>query len=265
MRIDQASLYSLIKPSLVPNQEIIYHTKNMQTLSQTDSTTIVSRRSLVEQVVEGVIDWIFEGKFQSYDALPPEADLAIQFGVSRTVIREAIRRLAERGMILVAHGRRHRVRPPSPEVAADHLSLLMKRGQGSLRDLIELRMPLETEIVRLAAQRATSEDLAALKACLEAHREAETLSEQVQRDMQFHQLLAQASHNVTFTVVLEAVSELLTASRERTIGRVGNSRAVRHHEKILEAIVAGDADSAAAAMRAHLEMAATDLGHEGKV
>lgn len=219
-----------------------------------------SRSSRVEDVVSTVSDWIIEQKIKPEEMLPAEARLAEHFGVSRTVIRESVRLLAERGLIEIVHGKRHRVRPPSGEIAASHLKRMLTRGFGTLNDLVELRLPLEVAIASHAAQRRTDVQLERAHACVTQQEQTEALEEQVKLDICFHELLGEMTSNPLFCLVLRAVAGPLAESRRRTIGSPGgNVKSVKGHRDIIKALEARDSAAAETAMHQHLSIASSML------
>lgn len=217
------------------------------------SPVIDKRRSRVEHVMEVVSEWIVQQQLKPDEPLPSEAQLAEHFAVSRTVVREAVRLLAERGLIEVVHGKRHRVRPPSPELVGGHLRRMIERGAGTLRELMEIRWPLETAIALVAARRRTDEDIAAMRACLEA--EAKTLEAQIQQDMRFHKLLARATGNTMFEMVLGVFEEPLAEGRRRSLKHAGQALTHKQHGEILDAVEAKKDALAEALMKTHLDTA----------
>src|SRR5579872_7040220 len=120
---------------------------------------VLRRSALVEQVLDQLRARILDKEFASGEELPPEGALADLFGVSRTVIREAMRTLRSEGLVEVAQGRKPRVRPANPQFAVDTIVSLVKRSDGTLFDLMEVRRPLERAIAGIAADRATAEQI----------------------------------------------------------------------------------------------------------
>jgi DNA-binding FadR family transcriptional regulator len=215
-------------------------------------------RSLVDQVVDAVTQSVIVHRDTSA-ILPSEGELARHYQVSRTVIREAMRLLSDRGIIEITHGKKPRICEPSSKFAVRSLSMLLQRGIGSLKDLAEVRIPLESEIAALAAYRRTAANVRALQDCLHAQASVSSLDEQVKQDVSFHNLLAESTGNVIFKMMLETVSDLLVASRSRTLGRVGNEKALLHHRRILQAVIAQRPTEARQAMIRHLQLASKDL------
>jgi DNA-binding FadR family transcriptional regulator len=209
---------------------------------------------------------IVNGALPAGGALPREADLATQFGVSRGVARECIRGLEERGLVDVKHGRGATVTQDDrwnvfdPEV----LSALLDAHHGAdiLREYLQCRRILEVEAAGLAAERATEADLAALadafarmSASAERARHnpaAEDLYHEA--DIAFHRALIAATGNRALGNMLEPVHRALAAAR-RPLARpdLRIERSLPEHRKILSAVAARRPDESRAAMRAHLD------------
>lgn len=202
---------------------------------------------------------ILSGRFGGDGVLPGEFTLGQEFGVSRTVAREAMRVLRAQGLVEVSQGCRPRVKPPDPQVAVDSLGALLYRSSSSLVELNEVRLPLEAKIAELAALRATPEHHAQLRKAIEDLDGAESLEAGVEADVRFHRLLAEATGNSVFVLLLQTISSLLEASRRRTLMRSGVQVANAGHRRILEAVLAEDSRAAADAMLEHILAAGQDL------
>ncbi len=197
---------------------------------------------------------ILSGKLAPGDLLPSEREISAEMGVSRSVVREALGRLASLGLVRSLHGSGTRVEAPSGKLVATGYQILLKRGEVRLSDVAAVRLPLETAIAAEAARRRNDDHLARLaeaqaalanpRGGLEAH---------VKSDLAFHAVLAEATGNPLFGMVLAPIQELLIETRRRTLGRHGAALAHDHHALILDAVRAGDPAAAERAMRAHLE------------
>jgi GntR family transcriptional repressor for pyruvate dehydrogenase complex len=214
---------------------------------------------MVATVLKSLQENILAGRFSPDGYLPSEGELAQSFNVSRTVIREAMRGLRAYGLVEVSQGRPPRVKPADPQAAIASLKALLQRGGGTLLHLVEVRKPLEGEMVTLAAERGQPEHFAKLDATLEELRQATTLEKQVEADGHFHRTLAEAAANPIFGLLLDTVSGLLKESRSRTIRHSGVDIVLRHHRKILDAVKRHEVECARRAMLEHLRMAAQDL------
>lgn len=211
---------------------------------------------LSDRVADEIQELIVERKLQLGDRLPAERELGEAFGVSRTVIREAIRALVAKGLLDVQPGNGTVVRQPSPSMVSDALAYVLRGTPGGIpfRHAHELRCILEPEIAFRAAERRTEDDLAALEHQLERMLVSEI--DWVAADVAFHAALAQAAHNPIFGIVLDSIQDVLLEIR-RLGALLPETRVngARHHRAILEAVAAGDAEAARAAMMAHLKQA----------
>jgi GntR family transcriptional repressor for pyruvate dehydrogenase complex len=208
----------------------------------------------VSMVVRHLEQGILSGQLAPGELLPSERELRDALGVSRSVVREALGRLASLGLVRSVHGSGTRVEAPSARPIAAGYRRLLRHGEIDLAHLAEVRLPLETAIAARAARHRTAEHLGRLARTQEVLADGRaTLEEQVGADLEFHGVLAEASGNPLFGVVLAPIQELLIESRRRTLGRHGAALAHDHHAAILAAVQAQDEEGAAGAMRAHLE------------
>lgn len=196
---------------------------------------------------------ILSGKLRTDDRLPPERELAEQWNVSRSVVREAIGRLAALGLVRSRQGSGTRIAVPDGSHQLLNYEWLLKHGVVRLEHLCAVRLPLETTIAALAAQYRTDEHLRELRAAQKTFGSPkQSLKAHVEADVRFHAVLCEASGNPLFQLILAPVQELIIESRRRAIGRYGNEDANRQHELILEAVARRDVDTAREAMRAHI-------------
>lgn len=216
---------------------------------------------LYEQIVEQIEERILNGDLRPGDKLPSERELAEQFGVSRTAVREAVKALTQKGLLVVNVGRGTFVTDDTSEVVRHSLGLMMKIGQEeSSKYLVEIREILEPEIAALAARRATEENINAMQECINImDGSTDDVDTFIEADLDFHLGLAEGTHNPLILLLVDALIDLLRDLRVRT-SRVdgGLGRAQSHHKKILQAIEARDVNAARAAMRQHLNQVRKD-------
>lgn len=222
---------------------------------------IILRRNLHEQITDRIQDMILSRSFRPGDRLPTEQQLADQFGVSRTAVREAVKALAERGLVRVRQGQGTFVALPSTDRATEFLSLFLQLNDRSVTELLEARRAIELEAVALAALRRTDEDLQRISACLDSMRYIEEgpavdPGPFIDSDVQFHLHIARATRNEIFTFMLTVLRELLRRTFSQALLAPGaRSRSIEAHERILRALAEGDPDAARTAMGEHLEIA----------
>jgi GntR family transcriptional repressor for pyruvate dehydrogenase complex len=223
--------------------------------------TDLMREPLTAQVHRALISYIDEARLAAGDALPSTAALSERFGVSRPVIREALSALAALGLIELSNGRTAVVRQLDSRLVALFLSRAIRTSAEPLMTLMELRAPLEIEAAQLAATRSTDsqrEGLVSLEKAMRATVGDAKLY--VELDLELHRRIAESSGNPALLGVTDAVRShvfdamtRLRAHRE-SVGLVGSEHA--EHARIVEAIVAGEPEAAAAAMRLHMDTTA---------
>ena len=217
---------------------------------------IQPRGRLYLDIVEQVQEMIVSGQLQPGDQLPAERQLAEQFGVSRTAVREAIKSLAERGLVDILVGRGTFVTSPSHEHVVESLTLLLRVEASPISDLQEARALVEVPVAGLAALHRTDENLATLDARL-ADMEAslEDVERFVEADTAFHVELARATGNAALVLLTQALTALI--QKERTFMLDFHEQelraAIESHHELLRTVRAGDARATRAAMRAHLD------------
>jgi GntR family transcriptional repressor for pyruvate dehydrogenase complex len=196
---------------------------------------------------------IVEGDYLPGQRLPPERLLSSQFQVSRSVVREALGRLASLGLVESRQGSGTRVTSPNGRQVSLGYERLLREVPERLADLAAVRITLETSIAALAAQHRRPEHLRELERLQQIlHQPRKSLAAHVKADGDFHATLAEAAGNPFFSLVLAPIHDLLTESRLQTLKRFGAAIAWQHHQRILDAVRAQDADEAARAMEEHL-------------
>jgi GntR family transcriptional regulator, transcriptional repressor for pyruvate dehydrogenase complex len=219
---------------------------------------IIQRKKLYEEVAERLQHTIVSGALHPGDRLPTEQRLSEQFGVSRTAVREAVKALAERGLVSVRQGQGTFVVHPSSHRASEFLTMFLQLTNRNISELIEARRAIEVEAAALAAVRRTKEDLEGIARCLDGMKyiRSNTTAAFIEADVQFHLHIARATRNQIFTFMLAVLRDLLRENvRQALRAPQTRSRALEEHEKVFRAIKSGDSERARAAMSRHLENA----------
>ena len=221
----------------------------------------LTREAPLAQRVERELErLILDSRLGAGDRLPSERELAAQFGVSRTVVREAVRALAGKQLVDVSVGRGTVVRAPSTESAAESMKVLlrMQAGGADAEKVSEVRHIIENEIAYLAAARRTEVDVQDLERILDETRQHLDEPEiYIRSDVEFHAALARATHNELFVIILDSLVEVMIEVRLLCLRIPGLTRiALEHHDRLFEAVKASDSDAAKAAMDAHMDQAA---------
>lgn len=214
----------------------------------------IKRRKVSDEVRDALLQLIRDGELAEGTRLPPERDLASQFGVSRTTLRAAIQELEMLGYLDVRQGDGTLVRlPDAATVAAPFLRLL--HGQPQLaRDLIQFRRMLEPEVAALAALQVTTADAGELEGALARQdRLIQGGRRLLEEDLTFHRLIARVAGNATVLHVLDALQAMLRELRLHMLTADQPELALQQHTAIAQAIIAGDAQTARRAVIDHLE------------
>lgn len=217
---------------------------------------VARNRRLSDKVADQLLALITSPEVPAGSRLASERELSDQFGVSRTVIREAIRSLAGKGVIEVRAGSGLHVAKVGAAQVSESMNLFL-RGWGPIPygKINEVRMTLEIQTARLAAERATEADLAELRRHCERMAQLEHDVEAASvEDVEFHRAIARATHNELFLVMLDSIGDVLLEIRRATLGVPGRVRdGVAYHRRILERVSAHDVAGGEAGMREHLE------------
>lgn len=222
-------------------------------IGKTSLTNAPISRDAVAAHLEGQI---MSGILSPGTKLPSERQLAEQFGVSRPMVREGLRVLAERNLVEVLPGRGAFVRGPRLTDAAGRLEPLYRLAQATPRDLVEARTMLECTAVALAAERASPEDLVAVKTAMNGCEQSLTFLDQARYDLAFHMGIVRAAGNPVIEVMFGSISSLALELMVRSLSDTAvKTASLPYHRTIVEAIETHDAERAQRAMSEHLGVA----------
>lgn len=208
---------------------------------------------------------IVGGRYPAGASIPPEPALGEELGVSRTVVREAVKSLVAKGLVSTGPKVGTRVLPAEQWNWFDPDVIVWQSQAGLtrefLRDLQELRRVVEPAAVRIAAERATPEDIAGIEAAFAGMKHAvEEGGDYVKYDLQFHQGLLRASHNRMIVQMSKALSALLRTSFEiSTTRKDGPRNSLPLHRAVLDAVVARDPQRAEQAILVLIDGAREDI------
>ncbi|HET7545410.1 MAG TPA: GntR family transcriptional regulator [Polyangiaceae bacterium] len=220
----------------------------------------VTRSTIYEQVAAQISAKIMGGSLSSGTALPPERQLAQEFGVSRATVREALRHLQAQGL-LAPRGRTSPLETATPESAVDNfrgaLTRAVQLGDVSLADLLELRVAIETAALTRAAAGPVESHLAEARAALATmERPKVGWQEFFPADMAFHTALVAASGNPALLFVMLAAKDGIALHLDETMRARSFTRAreriVEEHRALLRAVERGNANAAARLVKQHV-------------
>jgi DNA-binding FadR family transcriptional regulator len=217
------------------------------------------RAKLGTTVVEQLVDDIVRGALPPGTTLRPEIDLCDEFGVSRTVIRESVKVVQEKGLLRIEHGRGTTVNDPRQWNLLDGVVLTAVIAHDDhatfLDELVAVRAALEAEMASTAAGARTDDDLVRIGGELELMREnLERTPDFAAADVRFHDMIMAASGNRLGRTIVNSIHDKARTSM-RYHGEYNEAvmrRTLDEHEAIRSAVETGDAEAAARAMRTHI-------------
>lgn len=214
-----------------------------------------------DEVVQQIEGLILDGVLRDGDRLPGERDLAQRFDVSRPILREALKELETRGLLISAHGGGTFVADIIGQVFSRPITELISRHERATRDYLEYRRELEGLTAELAARRATETDKALLDGIIARMRAAHVNGDddaELSSDVELHNAIGEAAHNIVLMHTMRACYRLLSDGifyNRRMLRSLPGTRErfLEQHLAIHAAIIAGEPDSARAAAHRHID------------
>ncbi len=213
--------------------------------------------TLAHRVVAGLKDKVLAGALPPGARLPSETELAEEYAVSRTVVREAVTRLRAEGLVETFQGRGSFVLAV-PQPSSFSLEASAIRNHRDVLNMVDFRLGVETEAAALAARHRTDADTIAIGAAMDefsrvGHEGA------VEADFAFHRSIAAATGNRFYIDLLDSLGPMMIMLPRARLGAAYSltdaehvERVRREHDAVAAAVVAGDVETARAAMRVHL-------------
>lgn len=224
---------------------------------ENDQFTIIDRKRVSDVVIDQIKQLLLDAKLNVGDRLPPERELAKQLGVSRAPLREALFSLANSGLLKIKRGAGggNFVSEPNIEPFAESFGLMLQMGKASVQDLTEARLFLEPNIAKLAAERATSEDLENIERSISEYKKK--IYQDAPRslgDMKFHLNVAEASKNIVMILMIKGLMGLLYKTvKDFALSREDKEKSAHTHRRIFEAIRTRDSERAFEMMAEHVK------------
>jgi len=225
-----------------------------------DSIELNQREALPQEIARKLIAYLVSGDIKPGARMPSERALAAALGVGRSSVREALKSLGLLGLVEVRQGDGTYLRSGGSDLLPQVIEWGLLLNERRTMDLVDARQQLEVINARLAAQRRTPEDIKALTTSLRLMGKRTNPDAFVEADIAFHVAVAEAAHNAVMLDIVRSIQSLLRVWIKRSVTEAGETKGSHaEHTPILEAIVAGDADAAAAAMEEHMSRAAERL------
>jgi GntR family transcriptional regulator, transcriptional repressor for pyruvate dehydrogenase complex len=212
------------------------------------------RKNRVHEEVARQLEQLILKKLRPGDKLPAERELASQLGVSRSSIRDAIRKLELMGLVEARQGAGTVVREITPDALVSPLASVITQKRQMVSELLDFRKMLEPPLAGRAAARVTAGEIAEMEDIL--RRQERKLGEgqlAVEEDTEFHYSIATASGNTVVLKILDVVMDMLRETRSRSLQTEGRpQKSLAGHRRILAAIKRHDSHAAENAMRQHI-------------
>ena len=215
----------------------------------------VKKVRVYEEIVEQLKRYFEQGNLKPGERLPSERDLAEMFNCSRVSVRQALTILEAQGLVVRKVGGGTYKADEDDFELSQLVSLLMpEREEDAIDDPLEVRRLMEPQIARLAAVRATEEDIALMEDCLRLQKEKVERGQLIiHEDSQFHYAIARATKNGIIIRLGEAINDMIWETRQQSImAEQGARRSLAGHYLIFEAIKNKDGEGASKAMEEHL-------------
>lgn len=205
---------------------------------------------------------ILAAELQPGEKLPSERDLAKQFGVSRTVIREAVKTLQQRGLVEIHQGKGIFIIQPKIQLVTESIRRILAKNDTTLDHLVEAREMLEMAIIRVSARKITDDQLRKLAEFIERmDKRMEDAEAFVINDVQFHVTMAESAQNPVYLLFMNSILELI---QKKSISMAFQSpysmrRAQQHHQLIYQALAERDEIKAVSALQGHFKQIREDV------
>jgi GntR family transcriptional regulator, transcriptional repressor for pyruvate dehydrogenase complex len=226
--------------------------------------TKLSRETLAEQAARNLIAFIEAQHLTPGKLLPPESQLAANFGVSRPIIREALKCLEGKGIVEVVSGKGAVVKPLDGQSLQLFFERAVRMEREAIIDLMELRKGIEVQSAALAAQRRTPKDIARLAEIVAEMRHNLHVSDAyIELDVAFHRQIASMTRNTMLCYLVGAIRDAIKGVLHERLLRAQTDEQLERvqlgHEAILASLELGDSTAAERAMAAHFDEAVMSL------
>lgn len=210
----------------------------------------ITRNYLYIEIADKIEEMIHKNKINEGEKLPSENELSKSLGVSRNIVREALKSLRERGLVEIKTGKGAYVAIPKLDMFNELLVRLNKMNQVSFNDLLDLRYTLEVNAAGYAAERANDDDICKMEKALKKMESCTTAEAWGRYDTDFHIAISEATHNVIYSTITHAISDLYRSTFTHSFEQELLSNSMIDHKKIFKSIVHKDKEGAMEAMKA---------------
>lgn len=229
------------------------------------NVTSANKQKVYEIIIQKIQTEITAGILEAGEKLPPERELAVKYGVSRTSIREALRLLELSDFVEIRPGDGTFIKTNEQQTIQQQLtSVALKTDQTTLYEMLELRLILESQCAALAALRATGQDIEKIARTLEAMKNTDDEEIGIQADLDFHMAIAAAANNSVLAQLISSFASHMRSTIEvtrkhRLSSKENFARTLEEHRAIFIAISRGESDRAKVLMEDHIRTIRQEL------
>lgn len=214
--------------------------------------------TLVDQASNQLLSYIEANDLQAGDSLPSIAQLSETFGASRAVIRESLKSLEAQGIIEICNGRKAKVKPISGEPLFNYFRRFLKVDGNAAWEFTEIRVALEQQCINLAIARGSDAELRSLNTLVnEMRKNMDSEQDFAELDVQFHLMIAHATHNRTMVHLLEslrgAIRDSIREGLKKRLTHEQMEKVQLDHEKLVAAMIQRDQLGAQEALSKHFD------------
>jgi GntR family transcriptional repressor for pyruvate dehydrogenase complex len=235
--------------------------KSKKTVSWNIKQSDINYHTLYEQIADSMEEMIFDSETDD-KRLPTEHELMSKYGVSRSVIREALKLLKERGLVSMRAGDGSYATIPKGEIISRTLGRVMRFNGVSDEKITRVRLVLEAEAAGEAALHATEEDIAELEGIVrQMEQDKNDQDSRINWDCEFHRVVARLSRNELLDFMIQSITELLKEYIKKRLiqNPAGNEEGIIGHRKIIKAIKEHHAGLAKKYMLTHIQLSSRQL------
>jgi GntR family transcriptional regulator, transcriptional repressor for pyruvate dehydrogenase complex len=224
--------------------------KGMRITSKTEESAADGR--VTSRLISSFKNMIADGTLAPGKKFPPERDLATKFGANRTTVRQALKVLEIMGVLTQRVGDGTYLSNSAETILNEPIDFLVLLDDLSHHELFETRLIVEPELTARAAERATSEDIAALRSAVTAMEKSKSTKERLNADLAFHDAIFHASGNRICQLLFKRIHRTVLMSMSHLSNRVALERPLMYHKQIYKAIRERDSEGARKAMLEHI-------------
>jgi GntR family transcriptional repressor for pyruvate dehydrogenase complex len=224
----------------------------------------LKRSSTAERIVENLITIIKYRNLKVGDKLPPERQLCEMIGVSRPILREALKALQVMNIIDIRQGAGAYIKSLEPEDVVEHLDIVFHLDSSLYHDLYEARRVIEAIIAAMAAEKISDRELTLIEENIQ-QAAVDIDNEQVffERDLELHEMIMKAAGNRVIPVFMQSINKLALMTRQKTNAMTNTRKnTIKDHAAILAALKNHDRQESAAAMERHIRNVEQAFLHE---